>query len=653
MNEKLVTSLAILKANWDMGYDYVENFVPFIAECLRLSPHTEVSLPTLQSIVTSEFGLTVPQGALLTILKRAVKRGYALRRDEIYVRNEKALAALNLGKIRSNSLRKQEALIAKFIKFSKDQYQTILSKEEAESTLYSYVENHSMPILRVVVEGEATPVSSVQKRKAEFLIRVFISELCKRDPEGFEFLETIVKGSMLASTLYFPEIEGVKKRFDRVEIYFDTSFLLQALGFGNPSMQIYCKEVLDLLYELNGRPRCFEHTLNELRGILQYAVRIISERKYKSTNNSVVWYFIESKHSISDIELIIARLEESLNSLRIQIKSKPPYQELLGIDEAKLATYMLKEVKYRTDEQLQHDLESLAAIFRLRHGEYPIDVERCQALFVTTNSSLVRASSLFFREEDIHASSSVPICTSSDAFTTVLWLKKPTRAPDLPTKRIVADCYAALNPSDFMWKTYLGEIDNLFQKGKVSDNDYHLLRFSLEARSLLVDTTMGIPDAIVEGTIVEILEKAKVKIRSEAEAAYDGERKRRQDAEERATNAETQAIIQHQAQLDHIRLLSVKWSSYIGKLALIFVIIIQACMIYITLPKPFPHLPDKWRGYFTPPLLILAAILSIANLTFGISLRPYIKELEVRLSHSLERVLLKIFTPKRATEHTK
>jgi hypothetical protein len=30
-------SLAILKANWDKGHDYIDNFVPFVAECAILS----------------------------------------------------------------------------------------------------------------------------------------------------------------------------------------------------------------------------------------------------------------------------------------------------------------------------------------------------------------------------------------------------------------------------------------------------------------------------------------------------------------------------------------------------------------------------------------------------------------------------------------
>jgi len=70
MSERVTASLAILKVNWDEGNDYIENFVPFLAECVRIAPQPEVSLPQLQTLMADTFGLVLPQAALKTILKR-------------------------------------------------------------------------------------------------------------------------------------------------------------------------------------------------------------------------------------------------------------------------------------------------------------------------------------------------------------------------------------------------------------------------------------------------------------------------------------------------------------------------------------------------------------------------------------------------------
>ena len=62
MSSSALTSLAILKVNWDrLGLDYVENFVPFVVECARSSSEEVISLPTMQQMVSDKFGLPPEQ----------------------------------------------------------------------------------------------------------------------------------------------------------------------------------------------------------------------------------------------------------------------------------------------------------------------------------------------------------------------------------------------------------------------------------------------------------------------------------------------------------------------------------------------------------------------------------------------------------------
>ena len=76
MSGKLLASLAMIKTNWDrLGRDYIENFIPLVAECLRLSDAEVVSMADVQSSLRSEFGLELPQNVIQTILNRARKRG--------------------------------------------------------------------------------------------------------------------------------------------------------------------------------------------------------------------------------------------------------------------------------------------------------------------------------------------------------------------------------------------------------------------------------------------------------------------------------------------------------------------------------------------------------------------------------------------------
>src|SRR4051812_25040026 len=75
-----VVSMAILQVNADRRQvDVIEQFVPFVGECLRVDAPKVVSLPVLQRRMLEMFGLRMPQGALKTVLSRAGNQGLVTR----------------------------------------------------------------------------------------------------------------------------------------------------------------------------------------------------------------------------------------------------------------------------------------------------------------------------------------------------------------------------------------------------------------------------------------------------------------------------------------------------------------------------------------------------------------------------------------------
>ncbi len=585
--------------------------------------------------MTDCFGLRIPQGALKTILKRAHRQGYVSQIERIYRRNANALAPLDLAKVRQDVLRRHEGLIRKLIEFCKTRHQITWSEEEAEAALLFYLQELSRPILAAAVEGEPIPAPKRFVRHVDFLVNAFIMDLYKGDPEGFEFLETIVKGTMLANVLLFPDLGGITQRLRRVEVYFDTPFLLRALGLVSKSMQAPCRELMDLLYDLDAELICFDHTIDEIRGILDVAARASQDRKrLRYVSGETIEYLINTGSSASDIELINVRLEKSLRRLRVRVKPKPSQTAPLGLNETRLEAILQEEVGYRRKDTLYHDLDSLTAIHRLRRGAIQRKIESCNSIFVTTNASLARASIRFFTEEygDVHGS--VPHCILDHQLTTVAWLKKPLAAPDLPRKRIIADCYAAMNPSDNLWKLYLDEIGRLQQQGDISEEDYHLLRFSMEARNALMETTLGDPDTFTEGTVEEVLAKARTVARADLEAALQAERGKSLEAERRI-----------EAQLDRFRTFGVRGGYWMARVVQGAGIALLALAVYLTLPGPFPSVPEKLKELIAPALLFALALLTIANLAFGKTLRSLVRHLETSISRFIEQTLIRIFPP--------
>jgi hypothetical protein len=88
MSKATIASLAILKVNWDhLKKDYIENFVPMIVECIRLSDQDVIALPGLQEALQKEFGLCLPLNPIRQILQRAAKHGYLKRQGAVFYRD--------------------------------------------------------------------------------------------------------------------------------------------------------------------------------------------------------------------------------------------------------------------------------------------------------------------------------------------------------------------------------------------------------------------------------------------------------------------------------------------------------------------------------------------------------------------------------------
>ena len=217
-------------------------------------------------------------------------------------------------------------------------------------------------------------------------------------------------------------------------------------------------------------------------------------------------YFREKGLKRSDIELIIAGLPDALAAHKIRTVAAPGYTERPFVDEDALREALERNVRYRSDGTMQHDLDAIVAVHRLRGGRTQELLEESKAIFLTTNTKLVAASREFFRLDEDRFS--WPHAISDTVLATLMWLKKPMRAPDLPRKQILADCYAALRPNQGVWNQWLHEIERVAKSGSYTDAQLDIMRYSPEAQRALMDMTFGDPGAVDDRIVGEVLAAA-------------------------------------------------------------------------------------------------------------------------------------------------
>lgn len=515
MTTPLITSLAILKVNFDRGgQDYVGNFLPLAGEILRQSSDDVVSIAQVQEGFQDEFGLDIPQGPIRTILKRAVSAGYAHPyANGTYRRDPQLLASLNFSPIRDAALREQQTLVGRLIAFARTESRA-LSLGDAEALLAAYVQQRGPALLASLSRSTSTVPSGPPAGPDQELINRFVANILRQDPQGVASLETFVKGSILFGAIFLPDLGGVTRRFQGLDVFIDTRILLRALGLAGPIQEKPARELLDLTYELGGSLYCFDHTLSEITRVLTAVENALRyQRRMREHSSEILEHLARQGSRPSDVALIIHRLPAMLRALRIAIKERPPQSPSLAVDEAALSGELRSATnRAYSDDAVGHDVDALTAIHRLRRGESKVVLEAAGAVLVTTNRLVKQVGNRFFNGD---SSGNVPLVFDEEEFATIAWLKKPTAAPSLPTSLAIANSFAASSPPPEVWHEYLDEIDRLETAGDISEGEYYALRFSTTALESLRRQGRSKRETVTTASVLEILERVRDQIRLE------------------------------------------------------------------------------------------------------------------------------------------
>ncbi|MCA0297100.1 MAG: hypothetical protein LCH96_17650 [Actinobacteria bacterium] len=504
---ELLTTLALINVNWEVDRrSYLDNFVPFLLQAIRDPKIRSWNEVEAQTQLARTFGLEVPSKVVGSLLRRAVRRGFAVRDTNRYTLTTEGrgdgLAAVESA--RADCRRQQRNLASSLATMVSGRFGLQWTVGEAEEVLASYIEQHAVPLLAASTRGAAIEPLEVPLG-TEYIVSVFVAEIADSNAELFKYLDQMVKGSMLASALYVSVQADVNRRFSNTTLYLDAPVCLKALGLEGREAEVAARQVIAMAIRQGASVACFEHSVKEVVGVLDSAKSALSSGVRRADELGVLAHLRASGTTASDVELMIERIEQKIEALGLRIETTPPYLDRLGVDEKALEEKLQKGVGYLHHPSLVTDLNSLTAIHRLRGGSSPRQLERCRAVLITDNDRLAAVGKSFFdRTEHLW-----PVVMMENDLAALVWVKEPQRFPELPRAQVIADCYAALSPSPSLWHKVSEEIDRLQARGAITEDDVAILRYSHEASTAIMDATLGEPTRVTAPTIREALAQAK------------------------------------------------------------------------------------------------------------------------------------------------
>lgn len=499
--------------------------VPFLATALKRANQDVITVAEVQREFSALFGLSLPPNVIDGLLRRARKEGLVERHTEdgttYLTLNRERLATFPDTADQSRALREEyNKFVARFREYCREQFGRTLNRREAETGLHVWLlrrisEISDLPIY-VANGGVPAPDSSDDAGTVEYMLARFILDHLPEEPALQDYLDRIVKGSALATSVYFrgADPQRLAKSMKSLRVYFDTPLLLSLFGFHKREHEEAAQDLLKLVKDSGATACVFEHTQTELKNVLRASVEDMRGAKHGLQLESTM----PVVERVVDLRLA-GRMTDLGRYLSLAERSRAELQDKFGFEVVERASLprpdediprLESEIAERygsvASRTITFDVESLLGVYRSRYGQSFGDLHESRAILVTTNPMLVEASRAYFGTTN----NDVPVAIMDHALATLLWLRGPMELPSVPWKQVIADCYAALYPGEELWRKYLHLLAELRDREQsITEEDYFLLRFSVGARLALMDDTQGEAGVLTIGSIGDILDRAR------------------------------------------------------------------------------------------------------------------------------------------------
>ncbi|ABK17585.1 hypothetical protein [Syntrophobacter fumaroxidans] len=640
MTDQLTTlvSLAILKVDLDeTNRDYLDYMQSLVVHVLNAHKPDLVTDDIISQLLLQDFGLQIPLRGSQLVLRRMVKKGLLQKTNNLYTISGN-LPLVDFHEKRKSAQRNISDVYEHLKLFVKSIYGFDWSESDISRALFAFLSRFGVDFLRAYVFKTSLPHVPLSAPREQYIVGKFIKTLHEEDNPVFDSVIILVKGHMYSNALVCPDLESIEKKFNKLTFYIDTALALNYLKLQGDEEHQIAEELFSLIRHLKGKIAIFEHTIDEIRRVLLGAEQKLDD---PLAEGKLIQSMRRNEYKRSELILLRENLIEHLKEQKFIILPTPAYKIDLQISEAELEEAISSKVHYRNPDAIKHDINSVRSIYVLRGGKVPRRLEDAVAVFVTTNTSFAEAA--FEVGKNHNSTKEVSSVITDYSLANVAWLKAPLGAPELPTKELMAACYAAMEPTASLWTKYLRELDLLRLKGTLTPDDHALLRASPVVAKELMDLTLGNEEALSGGSIRIILERVKADLVKEKEQALAvGEKELRTVTAERnilrleAENLKTN-IFWYSQKIAKICFLLVK------VIALILLFFIAFASSFIT--TPFVVNSRFYTSIFNI-LILTGGFLTFLKFFFDFSLPRFFKQQEKSFAARLHKLLSAKFLSK-------
>lgn len=522
--EKVFKSYAVLRAGV-LGNNLLEAYFPYFANIIIENKYEIIDEVEIQKKFKEKYTIDVPATFVRQVLSVGLKGKLIMAHKGRYKANLSKLIKLGFDDTAFHN--DWDKLIKSFTEFLKES-DAELEKDSIENDIIIFINEQDQHVILNNLNNNSDNCFNY------YWCKFLIEEQEKNDMHGnYNFIAGLCAGNLVKDALFYAGEKAC--RYDGLCVFLDSPMIFALLGIDTKAREDSYKLLVEEMLTIGCKVSIFDHNLQEVLSILEGAASWAKSKNYDmSKASNAAKYFHDSDMTYVEIDEFIDSVETTLNSFGISVtlgiydKLENRFQE----DENRI--YEMIETRYRAnnltfnnteyEQKIKVDVRSIVMVYRRRAGNISTKIQTAHYILITTNNTIANVSKEYEIEQN-NNNGHIPACISADFFGTIIWLQKPAKMLDYQKKRLLADCYCALQPTRKMLDQFSKSLEKALNEDAIDETKFYFLRAHPVVRDSIMNVTKGDYALFSDQTWVEVYDE----IQSQATNLYKQEACKHED----------------------------------------------------------------------------------------------------------------------------
>lgn len=508
------SSIACYAALKNLSQNSIINaYVRMISALVKKKRYTECKVQTMCDDFLDYYGFELPYHPMQTIINECIKQDYLTYNSSTHhvFPNYELIDKEDFMQIVEQKDSTYQAILEEFKQFLIDEYNIYSSREELNDRILAFIERYGIK--------SKTDKKLIHKVKDDYFFAAFLVSCEENDRKDIlDYFDEYTVGLALSEMFIYceqPEVFTSKG----TNVYLDTGIVFRLFGIDSAGLKTSYVSFLKSIQHMGMKVKIYEHTLNEIIGIIENSKYWIGNINFEREKGSeATYYFVRNNWSREQIDEFSSSLQLRLQTefnISIDYMDYPSKDDIHTIHEADINEMIINEYKdsgsrFSVEEKGYSISQDARSIFYTQHKNgtiVPYHINEVKNIFVTTNRSLAKVG---YKIAKLYASDQthfIPSVISDIKWGTMLWFNSPAKISAINRPRLVSAAYAAFRPSPELSKIINKTLISLVNEGRITPEKCYLLKVDPMAQRLFAKNTANNPDNFVEATPFEIMKE--------------------------------------------------------------------------------------------------------------------------------------------------